>query len=112
MRDRTRGASSAPFATPPAGPPEPDAGKTDQSRGGSWSAERAPLSRGTAVLILAGSMTLLAAAVVFHAASQRYQATPLAGLYIMRTDRLTGRVEMCGARNRSAPVVCQTADLP
>lgn len=66
-------------------------------------------TRGRAILVLSTAILALAIAVVVHAAVNRYQVTHLAGLYFMRADRLTGRVQLCGARYRDGPVTCRDA---
>lgn len=68
----------------------------------------ASTSRGT-MLLLAACMILLSGALVFHAASNRYEVTHLNPLAIVRTDRLTARSDLCVEDRMTEKLACGPA---
>ena len=111
MLDRTNGGEYVGNVTPSAEPIGTRHSPTARALSATWGGQPLTATRGRAVLLLAGTMILLSAALLVHAAAQRYQVTHLAGLYVTRTDRLTGRVELCRG-SRSGQMVCQAAERP
>lgn len=53
--------------------------------------------------VVALALVVFGGAVTFYAAAQRYQTTHLMGLWVARTDRLTGRIEFCFASQACRP---------
>jgi hypothetical protein len=60
-------------------------------------------------LTIGVGLTLLAAAVTYHARSMRYEVTHLNPLAIVRTDRLTGRSELCIEHRLGGTMTCAPA---
>lgn len=56
--------------------------------------------------LLSSCALILAAALVYHAIALRFQVTHLNAMAIMRTDRMTGHVDVCWTR-RNQGIVCE-----
>jgi hypothetical protein len=66
-------------------------------------------SRGT-VLLLGVCMIVLSAALVYHASAMRYEVTHLNPVSIVRTDRLTGRSDLCIEHRMEGTLTCRAAE--